>query len=186
MARQAVEEQEPTTLAVVHVEGRASHIVRTLAEINFDDLTDEVQRVGGDAVWWGVLAARAKSAERRAILNAKIVEAETDKEIRQAMRASVTVDPDKKPLTEPAIKARVLTDARVRAAQEDEIKAQEQSAIVQAVHGAIEQKQRTLNGMSLLLLREQNALTVAADSAIRDTIRDRLRGEPRAGRGRRE
>lgn len=157
----------------VIVEGRAFDVVREIATIDLDDLTGEVQKIGGDAIWWAVLAAKARKEHRIAKMHAAVVEAEQAKEHRRALGLA------KERVTEKMIEEAVALDKQVQQAEQDEIDAEERVNILTGVHSAVEQKQRTLNGMSLMLLREQNAVEHASQDAMRDVIRDRLRGEPR-------
>jgi len=138
--------------------GRTHDVVRTLAEINFDNLRDEVQKVGGTAIWWGVLYARASAEVGRAKLRVEIVEGQTAKQIRRERNNAG------EKVTDKIIDEETSLHVDVQTVKEELIKAEERANILRAVQFAVEQKQRTLTALSASLARELGANHVDGDA----------------------
>jgi hypothetical protein len=154
----------------VTVSGRTATVVRTLAEIDTDNLTKEVQEIGGTAIWWGVLYARALREVGRAKLRVGVVEGQTAR----ALRVTLARDRGLEKVTEKIIEQEVTLHADVIAAKEEHIAAEERANMLRAVTFAIEQKQRTLTALTGAIAREfyANAPT-GADDVLRTMQRGR-------------
>lgn len=153
---------------LVRVGDRTYSIVRTLAEIDLDNLTREVQDVGGHAIWWGVLYAHAQKEVSRAKLRVEVVEAQTAKALRleRARR--------EEKVTEKIIEEETTIHKDVTAAKEVLLDAEERAGMLRAVTFAIEQKQRTLTAMTGALAREMGANTTSEVDALRGLQHGRM------------
>ena len=154
-------------VARVSIEGRTIEITRTLGEINFDNLTKEVQEAGGQVVWYGTLAARAYSQQRRRKIQLEIARAEVSKDLRrEAARLGEKT-------TERSIEENVLLNDRVQNVESALIDAEEHAMILTAVQRALEEKQRTLRMIVGTLARELDASGGA--ESLRETMRQKFR-----------
>ena len=133
------------------VRGRTATIVRTIAEIDLDNLTREVQDVGGTAIWWGVLYARAQSDVGRAKLHVGVMEGQFAK----AERTRRFNTGEK--ITDKIIEEETALSPDVIRAREELIDAEERAAMLRSVTFAVEQKQRTLTAMTGAIAREISA-----------------------------
>lgn len=162
------------------VEGQRVDVFRRVADIDLDDLSTEVRQAGGNALWLAILAARARREQRQVEMRRDVVRAETAQRIRAEQNLPSNVGRPK--LTEAGVSEQLTLDKHVQEAEQDLIEAELRVNVLRGAQTAAEQKQRTLGSLSLLLLKEQQALTGAYDQAVKDVVRERLRGEPRAGR----
>lgn len=138
-------------LGTVPMDGR-DHVVRaSLGELNLDNLSEEVERVGGHAVWWGVLAARARGEAARAKRRIKVVEGQRAKQHR------IELDRANAKVTDAIIKELVATDAECERAEQEAIDAQERADIAAAAHEGVREKQRLVTSLTGALARELQA-----------------------------
>jgi hypothetical protein len=181
MAREAVSrdgvDAETTTparrardhVATIEHNKSAMEILRSIAEIDMDDLRTEVQTAGGTAIYFGAMAAQATSSVRRAKLAFDVIKAQTARRIRAAARSV------QEKTTENSIAEEVLLDDEVRAAEEAIIVAEERAGILRSVMTATEQKHRTLGNLSGALARELGVTGNAEglDALVRGRVTDR-------------
>lgn len=146
--RQPVALEEP--LARLELGGRHVDITRVLGEIDLDNLSDEVSKAGGNAVWWGTLAARARGEHERAKATLEVIKAEIGRKSRSKRSLQEKV-------TERMVEEDVLLDPAYRVAVDAVIDAEERANILRAVQYAVEQKQRTLDNLAIMLARERGA-----------------------------
>ena len=133
-------------VTTVEVGGRSLNIARTLGEINLDNLTGEVQSVGGESIWWGILAAQAAAETRRQELALDIIRAGVARRIRTDARLDTAKGEAK--LTEAGLVECIALDETFQKATLKHIDAEEKSDILRSVRFAIEQKARTLEKLS--------------------------------------
>lgn len=152
----------------VALRGRSHEVTRALAEINFDNLTSEVQNVGGTAIWWGVLHAHAQADVGRAKLRVEVIEGQTAKQLRRDRNTAG------EKVTDKIIEEETSLHRDVQTAKEELIRAEERANILRAVQFAVEQKQRTLTALSGALAREMGANHVDGADALRSVQRGRM------------
>jgi len=138
-------------VAVVQLGGRSFNIARTLGEINLDNLIGEVQSVGGEAIWWGILSAQASTEAARVGLALDVVKAVASRRIRsQAIQAG-------EKLTEKGLEELLALDLTMQEAQEARLTAEEKSNIFRSVRFAVDQKARTLETLASQIGQEHRA-----------------------------
>lgn len=164
--REAVASSSQSSFLTLEVDGHTLDIARSLGEIDLDNLTREVQDIGGHVIWWGVMYARALGAARRAKRQARIVAATQARSIRERASLPTTT---KERLTEKALEELVTLDAAVQTAEDEQIRADERADVLRAVSMSLEEKQRTLRALTGALARELDA------GAPGDVLRDRMR-----------
>jgi len=139
---------EPTR---VELGDKPVSIERSFARIDMDNLVEEVSEGNSEAVWWGILHARAEAEASRAKTRIDVVKAEAAKKARSD---KVTRGRD---FTVDVIKDEVTLDPAVREAVEDHIKAQERADILRAARDGAVGKARTLEKLSTLVAEEHGA-----------------------------
>jgi hypothetical protein len=133
------------------VQGREAVIMRTLGEIDLDNLSGEVQNAGSLVIWWGILHAKGKSERSRAELSLKTVEATVARDTRNRRM----VEGEK--VTENIIAELTTLDPDVTRAREEVIKAEEREDMLFVASLALQRKQLTLTNMTGSIARELTA-----------------------------
>ena len=162
-------------IAPIEIDGHSRRIARSLGDVNLDDLPSEVENAGGSAIWWGYQYARALRGAKLEKRNVKIVMATRAREIRERCLLPSYVGPK---LTEAGLGELLTLDTVVQEAETRHIEAEFVADTLRAVHGAVEEKQRTLRNLTGALQREMSA--ASAGKYLRDTMRtrvDEMRGD---------
>jgi len=142
------------TFAVVKLGDRDQHVNEGLARIDLDNLHDETQETGAEAVWYGVVAARARRLAREAELTLKVTEAVCRKE---ADAAAAQPSSGREKLTVDQRKDQATLDPRYKDAALAWIEAEERAEIAESAKFAVVRKQEHLAQLSALLLQEEAA-----------------------------
>lgn len=174
MAKTAVDlDTDSAVVTTVETSARTLQITRALGEIDTDNLLSEVSRVGGDAIWWGVLQALAYGDAQRAKLHRQVTYGQRARAIR-ADRFRL-----QEKITDAIIKEDVESDVEYLAAARAEIAADERADILRAVRTALDQKARNLERLAGPMSREHAAVTphlsVPDASALRATMREQIK-----------
>ena len=131
--------------------GSSADVLRSIGNIDMDNLTGEVSEAGGFMLWWAHLKAQAESAVERMDLALDVLSAEKAKEFRtkQARLDAKT--------TEPMVSEHLMLHPEIIAAKEALIEAKSKASIVRAAYDAAQQKSRTLQNLTFLIGSEYGA-----------------------------
>jgi hypothetical protein len=131
--------------------GRAVEIANSLGRINLDNLRDEIQETGAEAMWFGTLSAQARRVANEAKLDLDIFTAQLDQEYRRQSEARAVK------ATEDNIKSQVKLDPRYRTKYVEYLQAEEKASVVESAKFTIARKQSTLENLVGLLIAEEAA-----------------------------
>ncbi len=149
-------------------QAQAVEVTESLGRISMDNLREEVENTGAEAVWWGQIAASARHAADQARAHMEVVRAQLRNAVRQAAMAgypgptgrrdpSTTVD---------AINDGVVLHPDFQAAQAAYFAAEEKAMIAESVKYAVVQKgQHLANHLGHLVVQEELARRSATTPA---------------------
>ena len=138
-------------LATIRAGDRELQIVDSLGRIDLDNLRDEIQSTGPEAIWFGILTGEAKRRAGRAKLFLEQTEARLGKQARQdALARAVKTTND-------AVREEVVLHPEYGAAYEQWVDAEADAQIVESAKYAVARKQSTLEQLVGLLMAEEGA-----------------------------
>lgn len=139
------------TLASVSVQGQSSNLVDGLARIDLDDLSGELEATGADALWWGILAARARRRANELKFSLDVLFGQLAKVERQAAAAR------SERITDQGVKEHVHSDPRYNALHQQWLDAEEAADIAESAKFTIARKQSTLEQMAGMIAQDIKA-----------------------------
>ena len=137
------------SLARVITKEREVEIVERLGSIDLDNLREEYERTGADALFWGILTAGAKKRVSDADLAADIGEAKLGR------RARMELEARGEKVTDQTAKDWVRASEEYRAAKQAVIDAQEQADMIESTKYVLAQKHENVGKLATMLAQEE-------------------------------
>lgn len=142
---------ETRVLARVRAGDREIEMVSSLGRIDLDNLRNEIEETGAEAVWWGILAGEAKRKAGQAKLFLEQTEARLGKEARTlALQRAVKTTND-------AVREEIVLHPDYGAAYKQWVDAEADASMVDSAKFTIARKQSTLEQLTGLLFAEEGA-----------------------------
>lgn len=141
----------PDGAAQVDLGDRVAQIVTSLARIDTENLKLEVEEIGADAVWWGLLNAEAQRQAGLAAFEEDLIKATLNKRLREE-----AVGRGEKPTVD-QIAAAILVHPETQAARVATLNAEASASMVESAKYAIVQKSKTLEALAGMIVEELRA-----------------------------
>lgn len=147
-------DRQAVTVATIYVPHTARNmdVLDTFGRVDFDDLTGEVDRAGGEAVFWGIASADAKARSNQAAHDAKVVKVRVAQKVREEARTLGAK------LTESDVAERVQLATEVLEVEQKMLDAERTAGLILSIIYAVSQKNRTLQELSGIVRDERAAL----------------------------
>lgn len=156
---------EERPFATPAVGGRSVPLTRRLGFIDHDRVAEEQAHIGGEVLWYGVLAAEARAKARRAKGMLEGVEAQQKAQAREELsKRGVRATDDQ-------VKGMACRTEPWREAYEQWVGAEAEADMVESAKYMLVQKQQALTALSSLVIQEVTARRPELAEAVARALR---------------